>query len=236
MFNFSGDDTTSVEPLTHGNRNRRSESGDDTSISLFPFYVSLHYDYRFICGGAIISVHFALTAASCVVQDVSKLLVRSGSNQRGTGGSRHHVRRFMIHDNFTSFLTGSNDIAVLKVVEVFSLDSNRAIIEMFRAGEEIKLGSAVDIPSLGNKVDQLQLTVTAVFPCQKVNNHLPPSGTFCVGDAEANICSKDAGSPVTIGLRLAGIVSNQTNCGNSPGVVIDVSVHHHWIINAIRQM
>lgn len=67
------------------------------------------------CGGAIVSIRHAVTAAHCVsgfrvlMQQISIL---AGTQQLSGNGTRYYVESLLVHDNFVSMR--KNDIALLK--------------------------------------------------------------------------------------------------------------------------
>ncbi|XP_020797847.1 serine protease SP24D [Drosophila serrata] len=100
----------------------RIVGGVDAGKNQFPHQISLRNGGSHSCGGSILSRTYILTAAHCVTNEDSdgkyvavaaeRLTVRSGSNDRFSGGILSQVAEVIFHENYGNF---ENDIALLRL-------------------------------------------------------------------------------------------------------------------------
>ncbi|XP_026465982.1 hypodermin-A-like [Ctenocephalides felis] len=88
--------------------------GHNAALGEFPHQVSIRYEGRHICGGAIIHNDYILTAAHCFDKNnPDKLTVVTGTINLTRGGEEHQIEKIIKH-NFSE-KTKENDIAVVKL-------------------------------------------------------------------------------------------------------------------------
>jgi len=116
----------------------RIVGGTATTISSFPWQISLQRNGGHSCGGSIYSSRIIVTAAHCLQSvSASSLQVRVGSSYWNSGGSVHKVAAFRNHEGYNAN-TMVNDIAVIR------LSSNLAMSSVVKA-----IGLASSAPGNG---------------------------------------------------------------------------------------
>jgi secreted trypsin-like serine protease len=107
--------------------------GSEAPIGVFPWMVSIRYDafntLIHLCGGAIVSDSFVLTAASCVQQAVvfNSLFsfsinagIHSVINGNETTGQLRRISQAILHPNYSSE-NNLNNIALVRVSPAFNI-------------------------------------------------------------------------------------------------------------------
>ena len=108
----------------------RIVGGEVAGISTWGWAVSVHIAPNYLCGGAILSSTWIITAAHCVgTTTASQITIYAGVNGRWTGQSRV-VSVLVVHPQYSS-VTKQNDIALLQLASPLNmLDPNVKIICM----------------------------------------------------------------------------------------------------------
>ncbi|XP_044009964.1 hypodermin-B-like [Aphidius gifuensis] len=100
----------------NGNLPKKIYGGNTVSIIDNPWQVSIQIRNQHICGGAIISMNFVLTAASCVTSQPNivygNIEVLSGTNDLTKNSEDLYWK---IHENYNPHINWINDIAILKL-------------------------------------------------------------------------------------------------------------------------
>ncbi|XP_003705999.3 mite allergen Der f 3 [Megachile rotundata] len=221
--------------------------GTDAKIEEFPHQVSLQSSGFGFCGGSIISDVWVVTAAHCMTSyPASWITVRAGTATKSSGGSLHQVEQVIIHENHVTNRYGvpENDVAVLKVKTPFKLDKTRQPVKLFKKGEESVAGVSAVITGWGatreggSTIDRLQtvnVPIVSKSSCDTAYKSYGglPSGQICAAVPEGgkDACQGDSGGPMTIGGRLAGLVSWGYGCARRgyPGVHTEVAAYSDWI-------
>ncbi|CAB3363502.1 Hypothetical predicted protein [Cloeon dipterum] len=200
------------------------------AISDYPYQVSIHYSfYGHICGGAILSERWIVTAARCVwLKSVEDFVIMAGSVALDDTSSRTLAwpERIEIHPEYDGSRLPEKDIALLKLNESLPFsDSINAIAipeqdSMLGTGGLCKMAGWGAEEHNGDIPLDLRLLrfVTLDFEtCQNVSSALfsLPEETMCAiatdltGDAVP--CSGEWGSPLTRntanGQQLIGLAS-----------------------------
>lgn len=95
--------------------------------------MNLRYDNQVICGGAILSTYFVLTAAHCVlpvdgVEDIRRLNVVAGDHKINIKEPTEQIRNVStieFHPNYNKPSKHNNDLALLKLDH--ELEFNKAV-------------------------------------------------------------------------------------------------------------
>lgn len=232
--------------MTKAERVRRVVGGSEILIEVRPFQVSIQLANKHICGGSVITDRIVLTAAHCSNMEPKRYTVRSGSTNHNKGGNVHRVKQFIKHP--------VADIALLEVCEPFEIDNVIcAPIEMFRQNEESPVGTLAVISGWGkttedgfcipDKLRSVSLLVVNRKLCASSYRTICEvmEGEMCAGlffQGGKDACEKDSGGPLTIGGRLAGVVSRGFGCGRVkfPGIHTEVAYYRNWIDRQIEKL
>ncbi|XP_046613071.1 trypsin delta-like [Neodiprion virginianus] len=224
----------------------RIVGGVATSIDEVPYQVSLQVFGSHICGGALISDTWVLTAAHCMVYPTAWFTIRSGSTLSNSGGSTTSFASVINHASYSSNRWGIpiNDIALIQLSSAVSLGSTRAAISLYSANEEAVVGSPAVITGWGALTEGgsspvvLQTVTVPIVSKSDCNTAYSiwgglPDGQICAAVPEGGMdaCQGDSGGPLAISGRLAGVVSWGNGCARAgwPGVYTEVASYRSWI-------
>ena len=141
----------------------RIVGGESAGTSTWGWAVSLSINSTYLCGGAILSSTWIITAAHCVTSVIaSQITVYAGSNIRFSGQSRVGSL-LVVHPSYNS-ATKENDIALLQVSSAFTMtdpnvkricmasvsSSTLAVGEWPSAGSYVSVQFAICWPSEDN--------------------------------------------------------------------------------------
>ena len=210
-----------------------------TNIEDVPYQVSVRLNDKHHCGGVIISNNYVLTAAACVVSgSISQYTIRAGSLIHNYGGTLHQISQIIRHERF--YINNQNipvnDIALIQVRTPFIFDGTRDAVPLVK--QPSRAGSNARISGWGwvNSTFPLQLRRANVqlIDTRVCNNKYGgnvPEYQICAYTRGQDACQADAGGPLVVGLRLAGIISWGKGCAlqDYPGVYTDVYSYRNWI-------
>ncbi|XP_067004189.2 trypsin-1 [Anabrus simplex] len=230
--------TLPVRPRLDG----RIVGGQTTSISNYPYQLSLQSSGSHICGASIISTTWAITAAHCVAgSSASRLSLRAGSSNRGSGGSVHQAAQVIAHPNYNSN-TVDYDFALIRVSSAFSLSSNVRTIPLPSQGESVSTGTSAVVTGWGTTRENgaaasvLQVVAVPVVANSQCNSAYGGGITdrmLCAGYTSGgkDACQGDSGGPLAANGKLIGVVSWGYGCArpNYPGVYARVASVRNWI-------
>ncbi|XP_037076352.1 anionic trypsin-1-like [Pollicipes pollicipes] len=217
--------------------------GTDAAPGRWPWMVLLGRDGRWMCGGALLSRRFVLTAAHCVPDDADGLAVRLGEHRLSTPlETEHHERRVARVLRHPDYAASQNDLALLELAAPVDFsDTVRPIClppaDADHQGRPARLAGWGLLQFAGRSADVLQearLRVADTAACEAAYRGLPsfsqafPGGfgstKLCASAADggrADACQGDSGGPLvyrgagTDGIfQLVGIVSTGAGCGN----------------------
>ncbi|KAL7300640.1 hypothetical protein TKK_0006626 [Trichogramma kaykai] len=217
-------------------------TGDiDADIERVPYQAQiLQLDVN-VCGATIVSKYWLVSAAHCFAYDFG-LKVLTGTSHRSKGGVKHDIERVVIHPNYNN-VTRINDISLIKLKEPLQFNESQKPISM--ACARPKTRDVVEISGFGKQGDNRSvsphLKVAKVLvvdddKCAKAYDAgYDEKGMFCAGRGMADACQGDSGGPAVINGQLAGIISGGIGCASvlHPGVYIDISEYHGWIVQHV---
>ncbi len=227
--------------------------GTDADISDYPWQVALieqsgGWIWAF-CGGSIIDSNWILTAAHCMEDvNINNLYVRAGSdNSYAQGGVSYSVEEVIVHPNYNSN-TMNNDIALIKLNNSISFNSNKQPINLmcdFQADLGAQNpGVEATITGWGEtetnnyngtlQVAEVPITNTSNYGWGQIDADMIMAGYFSGG---TDTCQGDSGGPMVVrdvddtDWLLAGITSWGYGCAEVgyPGVYTRVSYFEDWI-------
>lgn len=227
-----------------GDMGGRIVGGTPTTISSFPWQVSLQRSGSHSCGGSIYNSKIIVTAAHCLQSvSASVLRIRAGSSYWNSGGVVVSVAAFRNHEGYNS-ATKVNDIAVVKLVSALSFSSTTRPIGL--ATSTPGNGAFASVSGWGTQQSgsnaipsQLQYVNVSIIDRSKCASSSYSygseikSGMVCAAASGKDSCQGDSGGPLVYGGVLVGVVSWGRGCAASryPGVYADVANYRSWVVN-----
>ncbi|XP_007522406.2 trypsin-like [Erinaceus europaeus] len=235
-------------PATGDNDDDKIVGGYTCVKNALPYQVSLSVGYH-VCGGALISRQWVLSAAHCYKP---RFEVRLGEhNLQVTEGTEQFINSVKVikHPNYKS-VTSGHDIMLIKLarpvvftkgVNTISLPSScpkigtRCLISGWGSMQaSARNGSSSMFP---NSLQCLKAPILSTSACRKAYPGLISNSMICLGFLEGgkDSCQGDSGGPVVCNGILQGIVSWGKGCARKgkPGVYTKVCDYVEWIQNTI---
>ncbi|XP_059406417.1 transmembrane protease serine 4-like isoform X2 [Carassius carassius] len=229
----------------------RIVGGVDTAVEHWPWQVSLQWNQQHVCGGALLSKRWVISAAHCFTgtRELSRWTVVLG--QTKVLGSRGvSVDMIVVHNNY-SHLSNDFDIAMLKltwpvtvgdsILPVCLPPHQLSVKEMLVVTGWGLLKEKGELPSVLQKalvplIDRSECSKPSVY-----GSAITPR-MLCAGFLKGNIdaCQGDSGGPLVYlssRWQLMGIVSWGVGCAREgkPGVYTDVSQLLNWIYTVMER-
>ncbi len=225
----------------------RIVGGEETTIKVIPYQVSLRINGHHTCGGSIISKDWILTAAHCAGGAAKNYQVHAGSTYVDNGGSLHRVQKIITHESYGANHKGIpvNDISLFHLAEPLHLDDTRKTVALNQAAASSLVGkyglitgwgatreSSSNLPRVLRKVS---VPIVSIKSCRDAYRSLGqiPDGQICAGIEKGgkDSCQGDSGGPFVVNGKLVGIVSWGKGCATPhyPGVYTEVSHYREWI-------
>ncbi|XP_053965585.1 trypsin beta-like [Anastrepha ludens] len=223
----------------------RIVGGAATTISSYPWQISLQRSGSHSCGGSIYSSTIIVTAAHCL-QGVSTsiLKVRAGSSYWNSGGVLLQVSAYNNHEGYNSS-TMQNDIAVIRLASSLSFSSTIKAIGLADTAPADGAAAAVSgwgttvsgSASLPTQLRHVNVSVVSLANCSSSSygyGNAVEETMICAYTAGKDACQGDSGGPMVSGGVLVGVVSWGYGCAypNYPGVYSDVAALRSWVVSA----
>uniref|UniRef100_A0A1L8EJE1 Putative trypsin alpha-3-like protein n=1 Tax=Haematobia irritans TaxID=7368 RepID=A0A1L8EJE1_HAEIR len=222
----------------------RIVGGVATSISDFPWQISLQRSGSHSCGGSIYSNNIIVTAAHCLQSvSASVLKVRAGSSNWNSGGSLVAVAAFKNHEGYNS-RTMINDIAVIKLASSLTPSANIKAIGLASTAPANGAAAVVSgwgttsygSSSLPAQLRYVDVKIVSTSSCASSSYGYGSeikSSMICAYTVGKDACQGDSGGPLVSGGVLVGVVSWGYGCAyaNYPGVYADVAVLRSWVVS-----
>ncbi|XP_068144880.1 trypsin alpha-like [Drosophila tropicalis] len=227
----------------------RIVGGTATTISSFPWQISLQRSGSHSCGGSIYSANIVVTAAHCLQSvSASVLQVRAGSTYWSSGGVVSKVAAFKNHEGYNAN-TMVNDIAVIRLSSSLSLGSTIKAIGL--ATYNPANGAAASVSGWGTTsygsssipayLQYVNLKIVSQAQCASSSYSYGSqikSTMICAASTGKDACQGDSGGPLVSGGLLVGVVSWGYGCAYSgyPGVYADVAVLRSWVVSTANSI
>ncbi|KAL1274951.1 hypothetical protein QQF64_027765 [Cirrhinus molitorella] len=230
----------------------RIVGGVDTAIEHWPWQVSLQWNHQHICGGALLSTHWIISAAHCFTgrtRELSRWTVVLGQTQ--VAASRGvSVEMIIVHKDY-SRLSNDYDIAMLKLT--WPVTVGESILPVCLPPHQLSVKEMLVVTGWGllkEKGELPSVLQKATVPlidrseCSKpsVYGSVITPRMLCAGFLEGNMdaCQGDSGGPLVYlssRWQLMGVVSWGVGCAREgkPGVYTDVSQLLDWIYTVMER-
>ncbi|XP_053605302.1 chymotrypsin-2-like [Plodia interpunctella] len=197
-----------------------------------------------VCGGAVVSDSYAVTAAHCLVgADPKYVKLVVGTTNLNIGGQEFDVASIVIHENYNSSLR-TNDIAIVKIDGVFD-KRNTDILEV--DGNQLAEGEPIILTGFGaltangessRVMYALNLSVFSQETCVYAMRYSKEvvDTMFCTfAQIGQGTCHGDSGGPLVKNNKLVGLVSWGIPCAvGFPDVHTRISSFVDWIKHKIN--
>ncbi|XP_019893814.1 trypsin alpha-4 [Musca domestica] len=228
----------------------RIVGGSFTTISSFPWQISLQRSGSHSCGGSIYSANVIVTAAHCLqnVASISVLKVRAGSSYWTSGGVLLSVAAFKNHEGYNPS-TMVNDIAVIRLSSSLTMSSTIRPIALATTapvnGAEATVSGWGTVESGSNslptQLKYIDLKIVGRTQCSSATYGYGAeikATMICAAAAGKDSCQGDSGGPLVSGGLLVGVVSWGYGCAyaNYPGVYADVAALRSWVVEAAESV
>uniref|UniRef100_A0A8D0EKX8 Transmembrane serine protease 13 n=1 Tax=Strix occidentalis caurina TaxID=311401 RepID=A0A8D0EKX8_STROC len=219
--------------------------GKETSVSKWPWQVSVQYGPIHICGGTIIDAQWVLTAAHCFFMNSMKILddwkVYGGVSDLKQHTEGIPVSQVIINSNYSDD-HDDYDIALMKLSRPLTLSAQvrPACLPM----PTLPHGSSCLADNTSPKLREAEVKLIDYKICnsdQVYEGYLTPR-MMCAGYLQGgkDACQGDSGGPLVCEDNgrwyVAGVTSWGTGCGqkNKPGVYTRVTKLLSWIYSKME--
>ncbi|KAL7294833.1 hypothetical protein TKK_0011761 [Trichogramma kaykai] len=215
----------------------RITGGDYAPITQAPYQAQIVQQGQTICGAAIISAEWLVSAAHCF-GDTYGIYVITGSTFRGRGGRRHLIDRVIIHRNYDE-VTNDHDICLVKLSTPIKFNEYQRPVPISKTPP--KPGDTMIISGYGKvaerrgaspmlKIADVPIVDQATCAKRYINDPIT-NNMFCAGRGGNDACQGDSGGPGVIDDKLVGVVSSGMDCGSTfyPGIYTRVHRYAGWI-------
>lgn len=199
------------------------------------------------CGGAIISAWRVLTAAHCLIDTLSTLVIAGAHDRTANEASQQRAtvpaRNYLIHESYNDNNL-DNDIAMLMLNNPFRINEYVGVIRIAEPTDGVFAGDIGRVSGWGrdesgNTVPRLRYVDRPIISNAECAAQWTGvrSSHICISTTGGNgFCQGDSGGPLTVAahgkLFVIGVVSYNSAAGctnGSPHVFTRVSSYASWI-------
>ncbi|XP_021205514.2 chymotrypsin-2-like [Bombyx mori] len=211
--------------------------GDDIPIHKAPYMASLRYNRTLhYCGASIIHKRFLITAAHCILPNITyNILV--GTSLLDRGGIVYDIEKFIVHEAYSK-ITKDFDISLIKLKRPLEYGPNIAEVPLADGRLKLRSGNMFSVTGWGVtdggafplNLRQAKVAMVSRNRCQiQYWSIRLTSRMICAGGVHADACQGDSGGPLTYKNVQVGISSFGHGCGILPGVYTKISPLLPWI-------
>ncbi|XP_076644950.1 trypsin-7 [Halictus rubicundus] len=222
----------------------RIVGGHPASIDDHPYQVSLRYNNRHVCGGAIISEEWVVTAAHCVQRAFTPLIsIKAGTSNLREDGIVVGAREIITHEMYDP-RTSDYDIALIRLKKPLEYGGRVRPILLAPVADHYQAGTKAVVTGWGvlksngqlaNQLRKVEVPLVSNAECAELYGIRPiTTRMICAGYVNLggrDACQGDSGGPMVQHGNLIGIVSWGFGCARPfyPGVYTRVTVLRSWI-------
>ncbi|KAM9781868.1 enteropeptidase isoform 2-T2 [Syngnathus typhle] len=237
-------------------REVRVVGGSDAAKGAWPWMVSLHWNGRHVCGGALLGRRWLLTAAHCVYgkeRPLGRWSAKLGLRAQSQAGAVHsfQIDAVIINPHYNR-LSKEADIAMMRLstptnftdlIQPVCLPENA---QELTAGKKCWIagwGRQAEEGSLPDILQEAKVPLVGQVSCQRaLPEYTITSKMLCAGFPEGGVdsCQGDSGGPLMCEEEghwtLIGVTSFGMGCGRPerPGVYARVSAFVAWMAETRR--
>ncbi|XP_039483723.1 serine protease grass [Drosophila santomea] len=237
--------------------------GTDADISANPWMAYIHSSVTLICGGALITERFVLTAAHCVQEGIA-VKVRLGEYDDSTTedcdnwvcnprAEEYDVDMAIRHGKYSEH-RNLNDIALLRLavyvtfkvhIKPICIILDTTMREKFDSVQWfIATGwGETNTNRTGGALQTIHLQRYDPIQCKRALGRPVQQNQFCAGSLGSDTCHGDSGGPLIQNVRHMdmwravqfGVISYGSRDCSGIGVYTDVYSYTTWIATVVRQ-
>lgn len=218
----------------------------------FPFQVLLRSHFTFgtsVCGGALISGQWVLTAAHCA-QGADDIETTFGTLRlNGDGGLKSVSSSFFVHEDYNSYNL-QNDLALIKLEASINFTDSIQPVKLPAADQLADLSEGLNVTAIGwgkekdigivsSRLRFATLKVIDNVSCNETYLVVQPTTICAVGGHAESTCNGDSGGPLVLESQniLVGITSFGHIQGCELGLPVGfsrITMYMKWIENIIK--
>ncbi|XP_017754945.1 PREDICTED: trypsin-7-like [Eufriesea mexicana] len=223
----------------------RIVGGQPASIDDHPYQVSLRFNNRHVCGGAVISEEWIVTAAHCVQSPFVRFFsIKVGTSDLSDDNATVATAAEIIRHERYDRSIADYDIALIRLEKPLVYSSRVRPILLAPVADHYAAGSKAMVTGWGvlrrdgplsTRLRKVQVPLVSSSQCSRLYLTRPITRRMiCAGyvdDGGKDACQGDSGGPLVQHDRLIGIVSWGFGCARPsyPGVYTRVTVLRSWI-------
>ncbi|XP_076380535.1 trypsin-7 [Megalopta genalis] len=230
--------------LLHLDDESRIVGGQPAYIDDHPYQVSLRYNNRHVCGGAIISEEWVVTAAHCVQRAFAPLIsIKAGTSDLKEDGIVVDAEEIITHEMYDP-RDSDYDIALIRLKKPLVYGGRVRPILLAPVADHYQAGTKAVVTGWGvsksngrltNQLRKVEVPLVSNTECAQLYGTRPITRRMiCAGYVNLggkDACQGDSGGPMVQYGKLIGIVSWGIGCARPsyPGVYTRVTVLRSWI-------